>query len=130
VRLQYGVLGTGLLVGLLWGAWHFPVIYWMSGPPGAVPLAVLLPVQLFAWLPAFRVLLVWVHERTGSLLMAMLMHASLSSSMLVLQPAGMAGTSLLIYVVAFGAALWVVVGAVALVEGGHLTRPRLGAEVS
>lgn len=113
LRSRYSALRTGLVVGLAWGAWHFVVIYWMSDPSGEVPLAVLLPIQLFSWLPAFRVLMVWVYDRTGgSLLIAMLMHASLSAGMLILQPLAMEGTVLLTYVLAFAAALWVVVGVV------------------
>jgi uncharacterized protein len=122
LKLHHGIFGTGLIVGLLWGAWHFLPIFWMSDPSGAVPLAVLLPVQLFAWLPAYRVLMVWVYDRTESLLVAMLMHASLSASMLILQPAAMAGVSLLTYVLVLGAALWVVVAGVAVAHGGHLSR--------
>lgn len=37
-------------------------------------------------LPAYRVLMVWVYDRTGSLPVVMLMHASLSASTLILQP--------------------------------------------
>jgi membrane protease YdiL (CAAX protease family) len=58
LRLRHGVVATGLIVGLLWGAWHFPLF---SGGDlsGAVPRAVFLPVQLFSFLPAYRVLIVW-----------------------------------------------------------------------
>ncbi len=31
LRLRYGVLTTGLIVGFLWGAWHFLVTFWASG---------------------------------------------------------------------------------------------------
>jgi membrane protease YdiL (CAAX protease family) len=57
LRLRHGVVATGLIVGLLWGAWHFPLF---SGGDlsGAVPRAVFLPVQLSS-LPAYRVLIVW-----------------------------------------------------------------------
>jgi membrane protease YdiL (CAAX protease family) len=124
MRLRYGILGTGLIVGVLWGAYHLSVMLWMSSAySGALPLALLLPVQMFAWLPAFRVLMVWVYDRSGeSLLLAMLMHASLSAGMLILQPLAIAGVSLLTYILVFGAALWVVVGVVAVANHGHLTR--------
>jgi membrane protease YdiL (CAAX protease family) len=123
MRLRHGIVGTGLIVGVLWGAYHFSVMLWMSSAySGALPLAILLPVQMFAWLPAYRVLMVWVYDRTeGSLLVAMLMHASLSASMLILQPLAIAGVPLLTYILVFGAALWVVVGAVAVANGGHLS---------
>ena len=74
-------LTTGLIVGVLWGAWHFLVIFWGSGtflrsaPAGPLPARG----PLLLCLPAFRVLMVWVYDRTGSLLVAMLMHASLVS---------------------------------------------------
>jgi len=124
MRLRFGILATGLIVGVLWGAYHFSVMLWMSSTySGALPLAILLPAQLFAWLPAYRILMVWVYDRTGeSLLLAMLMHASLSAGMLILQPLAIAGVALLTYILVFGAALWAVVGAVTVANHGHLTR--------
>src|SRR5688572_30362966 len=95
LRLRYGILTTGLIVGLLWGAWHFPLF---SGDlSGALPLALFLPVQLFTFLPAYRVLMVWVYDRTGSLLVAIVMHASLTASTLILQPLDVAGMRALTY---------------------------------
>jgi uncharacterized protein len=78
--------------------------------------------QLFAWLPAYRVLMVWVYEHTRSLLLAMLIHASLTAGMLILQPLALAGGTLLIWLVAFAATWWVILGVVALVTRGHLMR--------
>jgi uncharacterized protein len=124
LRLRHGVLGTGLIVGVLWGAWHFLTTFWGSGTAsGALSLAILVPGVLFAIgiLPAYRVLMVWVYDRTGSLLVAMLMHASLTASMLVLGPLA-TGAALATYILVFTAALWVVVGAIALAQGGHLSR--------
>ena len=107
LRLKNSVIRTALIVGILWGAWHFMIIYWMSDPNGEVPLLLLLPIQLFSWLPAYRILMLWVYERTGgSLLLAMLMHASLSASMLIFQPQGLAGFSLLRFILSFAAVLW------------------------
>ena len=44
-RPRYGVLGTGLIVGVLWGAWHLPINFWASGVtwralPGCLPARV------------------------------------------------------------------------------------------
>src|SRR5215217_8522579 len=47
MRLRYGVLGTGLMVGVLWGAWHLLQGYWASGvTSGALSLALFLPAIL------------------------------------------------------------------------------------
>jgi uncharacterized protein len=129
LRQRYGVLTTGLIVGLLWGAYHFSVIYWSSSPSGALPLVILLA-QLFAWLPAYRVLMVWVYDRTGSLLVAMLMHAVLTSGMIILTPTAISGVPLLTWLVVLAAVLWVVVAAVAVAQGGHLSRQPLRRQMA
>jgi membrane protease YdiL (CAAX protease family) len=121
LRQRYGVLTTGLIVGVLWGAYHFSVIYWSSSPSGALPLLILLA-QLFAWLPAYRVLMVWVYDRTENLLVAMLMHAVLTSGMIILTPTAISGVSLLTWLVVLAAVLWVVVAVVAVANRRHLSR--------
>ena len=132
LRLRYGVLGTGLIVGVPWGAWHFLTTFWGSGTSsGAISLDILLPGVLFAVgiLPAYRVLMVWVYDRTkGSLFVAMLMHASLTASMLILGPLA-TGAALATYELVFTAALWVVVAAVAAANGGHLSQQPLRGRV-
>ena len=129
LRLRYGVLPTGLIVGLVWGAWHFPLF---SGGDlsGALPLALFLPVQLFTFLPAYRVLMVWVYDRTGSLLVAMLMHASLTASTLILQPLDVAGMRALTYDLVLAGALWLLIAALAMANGRQLSRPPLRPRVA
>ena len=134
LRQRHGVLATGLFVGVLWGLWHFLITFWASGTSsGALSLAGFLPAVLFyvGSLPAYRVLMVWVYDRTGeSMLLAMLMHASFSASMLIQQPLGLALVPGLAWNLVLAAALWVVVGAVALAQGGHLSRQPLRRRVA
>jgi membrane protease YdiL (CAAX protease family) len=129
LRRRYEILTTGLIVGLLWGAWHFPLF---SGGDfsGALPLAIFLPVQLFTFLPAYRVLMVWVYDRTGSLLVAMLMHASLTASTLILQPLDVTGMRVVTYDLVLAAALWLLIAALAMANGRHLSRPPLRPRVA
>ncbi len=135
LRLRYGVVTTGLIVGVLWGAWHILTNgVWASGPTsGTLSPALFLPVYLFTFLigqlPAFRVLMVWVYDRTGSLLVAMLMHASLTASTFILGPLAISGVALLIYSLALAATWWIVVASVA-VAGGHLSRQALRRRVA
>jgi uncharacterized protein len=129
LRQRYGVLSTGLIVGMLWGAYHFSVIYWSSNPSGALGLIILFA-QLFAWLPAYRVLMVWVYDRTGSLLVAMLMHAVLTSGMLILTPTSISGLPLLAWLVVLAGVLWVVVAVVTLASHGRLTRRSLHRQLA
>jgi uncharacterized protein len=131
LRLRHSVLGTGFIVGLLWGAWHLLQISWVSGTySAALPLALFLPLYLFcavAQLTAYRVLMVWVYDRTGgSLLVAgVLMHVSLTASTLILGSQGTAGVPLLTFDLVWAAVLGLVVAAAAVANGGHLSRQPL-----
>jgi uncharacterized protein len=132
LKLRYGVLDSRLIVGVLWGAWHilgndiWASVATAGGfPPVLFAISVGL-VLIVGQLPAYRVLMVWVYELTGSLLLAMLMHASFAACTFILGPlagpGAMSGAYLLAYVVASAAATWVVVGVVAVAQGGHLRR--------
>jgi membrane protease YdiL (CAAX protease family) len=118
---RYGVLATGLIVGIVWGAWHFPP-FWKSDTFSAALSLVLLLGQLFSWLPPYRILMVWVYGRTESLLISILMHASLMASLNALVPAKLTGTTLLIWILTWAAALWVIAAVVALSNRKWRTR--------
>jgi membrane protease YdiL (CAAX protease family) len=118
LRRRHTVLTTGIVVGVVWGAWHLLTnVFWASSASaGELPLSIFLPVSvvgvLIGYLPAFRMLMVWVYDRTGSVFVAMLMHVSLTASLLMLNPVGISGTTLLIVSFTLAAAVWAVVAAV------------------
>lgn len=129
LRLRHGVLATGLIAGVLWAAWHAPVIRgWPSVALAqglSVPLyaAVSSALVLVGQLPAYRVLMVWVYDHTGSLLVAMLMHTSLTACTFILGPAVISGSALLVYDIALSAAWWAVVAVVAVANHWQISRP-------
>jgi uncharacterized protein len=129
LRLRHSVLTTGFIVGILWGVFHFPVhLYMLGTSAGTLPLAVFLPMRGFdilLGLSAFRVLIVWVYDHTESLLVAMLMHASLTASTFILGPLALAGGSLLAYTLTMAAVQWLVVAAVAVTNRGNPSRSPL-----
>lgn len=132
LRQRYGVLTTGLIVGVLWAAWHLIVAFWASGTiSGALSLASYL-LDPFLFLVVFRVLMVWVYDRTSeSLLVAgILMHLSLTASARILGAQGIAGVPLLTFDLVWAAALWLVVAAVAVGGGGYLSRQPLRRRVA
>ena len=117
MRLRYSVFATGLTVGLLWGAWHF-IMFWESDSFSGTFLLAILLLRLFSWLPAYRILMVWVYDRTESLLVVMLMHVSLVAAMIFFDPP-LTGWGLLTYLLARAAVLWVIVAAVTVVNRGQ-----------
>jgi membrane protease YdiL (CAAX protease family) len=109
MRQHYGVLKTGLIIGLIYAAWNFPVVFWVStatGTVGTLPMIIFMPAALFTWLPTYRVLMVWVNDHTGSLLLAMLMHASLIAFWRIFTPLTLTGGALVIYYLVFTGAMW------------------------
>ena len=129
LRSRHAVMTTGLTVGLVWGAWHFPLFWEGNTFSAALPLAILLA-RLFSWLPAFRVLMVWIHDRTGSLLVVMLMHATLVATQLILMPEALTGADLLTHIGVLPAVMWLLLAAVALANRGQFSRPPLRSSVA
>jgi membrane protease YdiL (CAAX protease family) len=130
LRRRHGVVATGLIVGVLWGAWHVPITLWGTGDgSGALAPLLFLPPFLFyvGVLPPYRVLMIWIHDRTESVLVAMVMHASLiASSLFVLQPLAR-GVELSAYYIVLTTALWVLAAVVNVTAGRHLSRNGGGA---
>jgi CAAX protease family protein len=125
LRLRYGVLATGLIVGLPWAAWHLFGVVLASGTlSGTLSLASYL-LDPFLFLVAFRVLMVWVYDHTESLLVGILMHVSLTGSARIIGAPGIAGVPLLTFDLLWFAAGWVIVAAVAAANRGRLSpQPR------
>jgi membrane protease YdiL (CAAX protease family) len=122
LRKRYGIFATGLFMGLLWGLWHLPLFSGSTSSSGEIAPALYLAVLLFSWLPAYRVLMIWVYDRTKSLLMVMLMHASLAAGQLILIPPAISGVPMLTFDLVFAALLWLIVIAIAVANGGQLSR--------
>jgi membrane protease YdiL (CAAX protease family) len=121
LRSRLGALRGALLLGLLWGLWHFPVVDSLGA---ASPHDVYFPEFLAAFvamLVALRVLIAWVYTNTGSLRIAQLLHASSTGFLVVLgAPAVSAGQEALWYA-GYAGALWLVVAVVVVRTGRTLT---------
>lgn len=123
---RYGVLATGVVVGILWGIWHLLQMLWVGSTSSeALSPALFLPQFFFtqiAALTAYRVLMVWVYSATESLFLATLMHASYIFSTLIVLAPPTTGVPFLAYSWAFAIALWTVVAVVALTQPDRFRR--------
>lgn len=126
LRRTRGVLSAGLILGALWGLWHILPTYWGSGDSaGNFDLMLFLPPCLFyvGVLPAYRMLMVWAFERSGSHLIVMLMHTGLTASTLFILAPALSGMALIVYYLILSALLWALVGvAVAAHQQGGTQR--------
>lgn len=112
LRRGHGVFATGLLVGVPWAVWHWLVAIWSVGPsPDVLSFTSYVLDPLF-FLVGFRVLMVWVYDGTESILIAMIMHASLTGSALILGAPALRGTPLLMFGVTWFVVIWAVIAAI------------------
>jgi membrane protease YdiL (CAAX protease family) len=121
VLKRHSILATGLIVGIWWSAWHLLPNLWSARAAAgelsmSIHMAGIAAGLFIGYLTAFRVLMVWVYERTGSLLIGMVMHASFTASLLILNPPNISGLNLLTYSFALAALLWIVDAAILTVD--------------
>ena len=127
LRLRYGVLTTGLMLGPLWAAWHLLQQIFVGGTYAAgLPLALFVFLSVLGavvQLTAYRLLLVWIYDRTKSLLLVTLMHGSLTASTIFIFRPVATGVIFLAYGWLISAGLWLLVAAVILAPGDKVYRP-------
>jgi membrane protease YdiL (CAAX protease family) len=102
---------AAILLGLLWGLWHIPVINFLGTavPHGAYWLHFFL--AFAAAMTAMRVLISWLYAQTSSVLLAQLMHACSTGSLVVFSPPAANAPEEAFWYAAYAAALWLLVAA-------------------
>jgi uncharacterized protein len=120
LRARFGALGGALLLGLLWGLWHLPVVDSMGA---ASPHGRYWPeffVSFVALVVAMRLLITWIYCNTGSVLLAQLMHASSTGFLVVLGAARVSPAEESLWYFAYAGLLWLIVGVIVARWGPHL----------
>jgi membrane protease YdiL (CAAX protease family) len=116
-------LAASILLGLLWGLWHIPVIDFLGT---ATPHGRYLVVYFLAFtgaMTAMRVVLIaWVYTNTRSILLVQFMHASSTGSLVVFSPPNANAAQEALWYAVYAAALWIAVAIVATIFGKQLTR--------
>src|SRR5215467_9011714 len=112
MRTRFGALGGALVLGVLWAAWHFPVVDSLgaASPHGASWPAFFASFTVV--LIALRVLIAWVYTNTGSVLLAQLLHASSTGFLVVLSAPRVTPTQEALWYLGYAVVLGAVVGLV------------------
>jgi CAAX protease family protein len=125
-----GMPAAAVLLGVLWGLWHLPVVDYLGAAHPHDGWWAAFFAAFIAVLTALRVLIATVYLRTGSLLLAQLLHASSTGCLAMLGPAHVtprqealwyAGYALALAVAA--AAMWKLVSARRQVEDRSALKP-------
>ena len=123
-------LAPAILLGLLWSAWHIPVIDYLgtSTPHGAYWFPFFL--AFAAAMTAMRVLIVWLYTNTESILLTQLLHAFSTGSLVVFSPSRVTASKESLWYAVYAVALWGAVAIVVCVCGPRLApRSRVISDV-
>ena len=108
---RFGPRRGAIILGLLWGLWHFPVVDSLGA---AAPHGRHWPLFFGAFVLAIaglRQLIAWTYRRSGSLLMAQLMHASSTGFLVVLGAPNVTAVQEASWYALYGVLLWLVASA-------------------
>jgi len=115
-------LAASILLGLFWGLWHAPVIDFLGT---ATPHGKYLPAYFLAFtaaMTAIRVLISWMYANTQSILIAQLMHAISTGSLVFFSPPQINAAQEATWYAVYAVALWIVVAMVVAIFGKQLRR--------
>lgn len=115
-RRHRSILSAGIVMGLLWGLWHFPLFAGSASSSGSIHPVVYMVVLLFSWLPPYRVLMVWVYDRTKSLLVTILAHTPIAAGSFLFRPLKSSAEEIVASDLVFGAVLWIIVALVLVAD--------------
>jgi membrane protease YdiL (CAAX protease family) len=102
---RQGPLLGAVVLGVLWGLWHLPVVDSLGAAAPHGRYWLLFFGAFVIALTALRVLIAWIYNRSGSLLMAQLMHASSTGFLVVLGAPHVTATQEATWYAVYGLAL-------------------------
>jgi membrane protease YdiL (CAAX protease family) len=129
MQTRLGTLQAGVLLGLLWSAWHLPVIDFLGA---ASPHGKYLPLFFLSFataMTAMRVLIGWIYQNTQSVLLAQFMHISSTGALVVFGPFQMTPAQETVWYFTYGVGLWIVVAALVAWFGRALCAADLSRKV-
>ena len=124
MRRHNNALAASILLGLLWGIWHLPVINYLgtATPHGRYwfPFFLVFAVAM----TAMRVLICWVYSNTTSVLLAQLLHISSTGSLVIFSPPSVTAAQEVMWYGVYAALLWLVASLIVRVYGKDFTELR------
>jgi len=121
LQVRLNALQASLVLGILWGLWHFPGFLVGQGVPLETPFWVIM-----LWIIPATILITWVYNRTGSVVAAIAMHtaANISFNVFPLLPETTATGGLTTFWIFIGVVWVMTIGVVIMFGPTHLSRSK------
>jgi len=126
MQTRLGTLRAGIVLGLLWSAWHLPVIDFLGAASPHGSLLAYFFLSFATAMTAMRVLIGWIYQNTQSVLLTQLMHISSTGALVIFGPFQVTPGQETAWYFAYGVVLWMVVAALFTKFGRALQRADLG----
>ena len=110
-------LNASLLLGLLWGIWHLPVIDFLGAASPHGKYLIPFMIAFILALMAVRMIICWIYLNTGSILIAQLFHIVSTGSLVFLGPSKVSSMQETAWYFLYAALLWIVVFIIYLKKG-------------
>jgi len=123
MQMKFGALATGLLLGFIHGIWHILADYMGSSGAFGVYWFTHFAAMWLVGLMALRVITIWIYNRTRSLLLAQLTHASFTGCLITLTPTPIDPANETTWYLAFAVAIWLVATIVIVTSHWRLAKP-------
>jgi membrane protease YdiL (CAAX protease family) len=121
MRLRLSVLHTSLLLGFFHALWHFAADFMGNFLTFGLNWFLYFA-AFFVFVVGLRVIIAWVYENTGSLLLSQLLHASSSGFLAVLVPIKYGGEIWPIFYAVYAVGIWLVAAIIILRNVKQLVR--------
>jgi membrane protease YdiL (CAAX protease family) len=119
MRLRLSVLRASIILGLFHALWHMAADFLGNFLSFGLNWFLYFA-AFFVFVVALRIIIAWVYENTGSLLLACLVHASSSGFLGVLVPIKFAGETWPIFYAVYAIVIWLVAAIIFLRNEGRM----------
>jgi len=75
LQQRYSALTASLILGVVWGFWHYPGSLIGVAVPSGMPFS-----AFMLWVVLATILMTWVYNHTQSILLAIIMHATANAA--------------------------------------------------
>jgi membrane protease YdiL (CAAX protease family) len=126
MRVKFGPAAGAVLLGVAWGLWHLPVADSLGAATPHGPAWPAFFAAFVALVAAVRCLICWVYSKTGSVLIAQMLHASFTGTLILFSAPHVSPWQEAGWYAVYAALLWTGIAVAALLwratSAGRITR--------
>jgi len=122
---KHSIPVTGVVLGLMWGLWHLPVIDFLGAAWPHGHYLLLFMTGFIVLLMGIRLIMTWAYAHTQSILLMQLMHAVSTGSLVLLGPMAVSPAQEALWYVVYAATVWIVIVVSGIIFSAFIKKKQL-----